>query len=148
MFRPPLSLSPPLQLRPEWLAAHLAYTLSKFGMSMCMLGLSEELRADGIACNTLWPRTTIATAAIEFALGGEAVMRRSRKPEIMADAAHVILTKPSRSFTGQFAIDDSILYDAGVRDFDGYHNAPGEPLQVDLFVDPSEMLPFKVAFAE
>ncbi len=143
-----LTLSPPLQLRPEWLAAHLAYTLSKFGMSMCMLGLSEELRADGIACNTLWPRTTIATAAIEFALGGEAVMRRSRKPEIMADAAHVILTKPSRSFTGQFAIDDSILYDAGVRDFDGYHNAPGEPLQVDLFVDPSEMLPFKVAFAE
>lgn len=143
-----LTLSPPLDLRPEWFAAHLAYTLSKFGMSMCMLGLSEELRADGIACNTLWPRTTIATAAIEFALGGEVVMKRSRKPEIMADAAHAILTKPSRSFTGQFAIDDSVLYDAGIRDFDSYHNAPGEPLQVDLFVDPSAALPFEVVFAE
>ena len=113
-----LTLSPPLDLRPEWLAAHLAYSLSKFGMSMCMLGLSEELRADGIACNTLWPRTTIATAAVEFALGGDAMMKRSRKPEIMADAAHAILTKPSRSFTGQFAIDDSILHGAGIRNFD------------------------------
>ncbi|MFZ8521045.1 short chain dehydrogenase, partial [Staphylococcus aureus] len=88
--------------------AHLAYSLSKFGMSMCMLGLSEELRGDGIACNTLWPRTTIATAAVEFALGGETMLNRSRKPEIMADAAHVILTKSARSFTGRFTIDDSI----------------------------------------
>lgn len=142
-----LTLSPPLDLRPEWLAAHLAYSLSKFGMSMCMLGLSEELRGDGIACNTLWPRTTIATAAVEFALGGETMLNRSRKPEIMADAAHVILTKSARSFTGRFTIDDSILYEAGVREFDAYHHAPGQPLQVDLFVDPDEALPFPVAFA-
>jgi len=143
-----LTLSPPLDLRPKWLAAHLAYTLSKFGMSLCMLGLAEELRDDGIACNTLWPRTTIATAAVEFALGGDAMLRRSRTPEIMADAAHVILTKPSRSFTGQFTIDDSVLYDAGMRDFSGYQHAPGHALQVDLFVDPTESLPFDVPFGD
>src|SRR5437762_9268237 len=88
-----LTLSPPLDLQPKWFAGHLAYSLSKYGMSLCMLGLAEQYRADGIACNGLWPRTTIATAAVEFALGGAAMMSRSRKPEIVADAAHVILNR-------------------------------------------------------
>src|SRR3974390_43739 len=112
-----LSLSPPLDLRPKWFAGHLAYSLSKYGMSLCMLGLAEEYRAAGIACNALWPRTTIATAAGEFALGGKQMMRRSRKPEVVADAAHVILDRPAREYTGQFFIDDSVLYESGVRDF-------------------------------
>jgi citronellol/citronellal dehydrogenase len=136
-----LTLSPPLELRPEWFGAHLAYTLSKYGMSMCMLGMAEEFRADGIAFNTLWPRTTIATAAVEFMLGGEEMLKRSRSPEIMADAAHAILTKPSRSFTGRFLIDDAVLYDEGVRDFDRYRCDPSKPLMVDLFVDPKADTP-------
>jgi len=130
-----LTLSPPLDLRPRWFASHLPYTLSKYGMSMCMLGLAEELKPDGIACNALWPRTLIATAAVEFALGGDAMMRRARRPEIMADAAHVILSKASRSFTGQFLIDEAVLRDAGLHDFAQYRYDPGETLQTDLFVD-------------
>ena len=129
-----LTLSPPLDLRPEWFAQHLAYSLSKYGMSLCMLGMAEEYRAAGIACNALWPRTTIATAAVEFALGGAAMMRRSRKPEIVADAAQVILTRPARECTGRFFIDDSVLYEAGVRDFGLYSVTPGETLLADLFV--------------
>jgi citronellol/citronellal dehydrogenase len=129
-----LTLSPPLDLRPQWFAPHLAYSLSKYGMSLCMLGMAEEYRAAGIACNALWPRTTIATAAVEFALGGPAMMRRSRKPEIVADAAHVILTGPARECTGRFLIDDSVLYEAGVRDFDAYSVEPGATLLADLFV--------------
>jgi citronellol/citronellal dehydrogenase len=129
-----LTLSPPLDLRPQWFAPHLAYSLSKYGMSLCMLGMAEEYRAAGIACNALWPRTTIATAAVEFALGGPAMMRRSRKPEIVADAAHVILTRPARECTGRFLIDDSVLYEAGVRDFDAYSVEPGATLLADLFV--------------
>jgi len=130
-----LTLSPPLDLRPKWFAGHLAYSLSKYGMSLCMLGLAAEYRADGIACNALWPRTTIATAAVEFALGGQAMLRRSRKPQIVADAAHVILSKPARACTGQFFIDDSVLYEAGVRDFTPYSVEPGSRLLGDLFVD-------------
>jgi citronellol/citronellal dehydrogenase len=129
-----LTLSPPLDLRPQWFAPHLAYSLSKYGMSLCMLGMAEEYRAAGIACNALWPRTTIATAAVEFALGGPAMMRRSRKPEIVADAAHVILTRPARECTGRFLIDDSVLYEAGVRDFAPYSVEPGAALLADLFI--------------
>jgi citronellol/citronellal dehydrogenase len=104
-----LTLSPPLNMDPKWFAHHAAYTIAKYGMSMCTLGMAEEFRGDGIAFNALWPRTIIATAAIGNLLGGEAAMARSRKPEIMADAAHVILTKPSRECTGNFFIDDEVL---------------------------------------
>jgi citronellol/citronellal dehydrogenase len=136
-----LTLAPPLDLRPKWFAGHLAYSLSKYGMSLCMLGLAEEYRAAGIACNALWPRTTIATAAVEFALGGAAMMRRSRTPGIVADAAYVILNRPARECTGQFFIDDSVLYDAGVRDFGPYSVEPGETLLGDLFIDASSPPP-------
>jgi citronellol/citronellal dehydrogenase len=136
-----LTLSPPLNLAPKWFAGHLAYSLSKYGMSMCMLGLAEEYRTAGIGCNALWPRTTIATAAVEFALGGPAMMRRSRKPEIVADAAHVILNKPARECTGQFFIDDSVLYEAGMRDFGPYSVEPGSVLLADLFIDRSSSAP-------
>jgi citronellol/citronellal dehydrogenase len=136
-----LTLSPPLDLRPKWFAGHLAYSLSKYGMSLCMLGLAEEYRAAGIACNALWPRTTIATAAVEFALGGVQMMRRSRKPEIVADAAYVILNRPARECTGQFFIDDSVLYEAGVRDFAPYSVEPGGSLLGDLFIDATSPAP-------
>jgi citronellol/citronellal dehydrogenase len=136
-----LTLSPPLDLRPKWFAGHLAYSLSKFGMSLCMLGLAEEYRAEGIGCNALWPRTTIATAAVEFALGGPQMMRRSRKPDIVADAAHVILNRPGRECTGQFFIDDAVLYEAGVRDFAPYSVEPGSRLLGDLFIDASAPAP-------
>jgi citronellol/citronellal dehydrogenase len=130
-----LTLSPPLDLKPQWFAHHLAYSLSKYGMSLCMLGLAEEYRAAGIACNSLWPRTTIATAAVEFALGGKAMLQRSRTPAVMADAAHAILTRRARECTGQFFIDDAVLYEAGVRDFESYSVTPGSVLLADLFVD-------------
>jgi citronellol/citronellal dehydrogenase len=136
-----LTLSPPLELRPRWFAGHLAYSLSKYGMSLCMLGLAEEYRAEGIACNALWPRTTIATAAVEFALGGSAMMRRSRKPEIVADAAYLILNRPARECTGQFFIDDSVLAEAGVRDFSRYSVEPGAVLLADLFIDRTSPAP-------
>ena len=129
-----LTLSPPLELRPQWFAPHLAYSLSKYGMSLCMYGMAAEFRAAGIACNALWPRTTIATAAVEFALGGAVMMRRSRKPEIVADAAYVILNKPARECSGNFFIDDAVLYEAGVRDFSPYSVDPGATLLADLFV--------------
>jgi citronellol/citronellal dehydrogenase len=136
-----LTLSPPLDLRPQWFADHLAYSLSKYGMSLCMLGLAQEYRAAGIACNALWPRTTIATAAVEFALGGEAMMRRSRKPDIVADAAHVILNKPARECSGNFFIDDAVLFAAGVREFAPYSVDATATLIADLFVAPDSPLP-------
>jgi len=136
-----LTLSPPLDMRPKWFAGHLAYSLSKYGMSLCMLGLAEEYREHGIACNALWPRTTIATAAVEFALGGPQMMRRSRKPEIVADAAQVILNRPARECTGRFFIDDSVLAEAGVRDFARYSVEPGAPLLADLFIDATTPAP-------
>ena len=136
-----LTLSPPLDLRPKWFAGHLAYSLSKYGMSLCTLGLAEEYRGAGVACNSLWPRTTIATAAVEFALGGPEMMRRSRKPDIVADAAHVILNRPARECTGQFFIDDTVLYESGVRDFSRYSVEPGAVLLGDLFVDRTSSAP-------
>jgi citronellol/citronellal dehydrogenase len=136
-----LTLSPPLSLKPQWFAPHLAYSLSKYGMSLCTLGLAAEYQAAGIACNSLWPRTTVATAAVEFALGGRDMMQRSRKPEVMADAAHVILCRSAREHTGQFFIDDAVLYEAGVRDFDSYSVEPGGVLFADLFVDSSMPAP-------
>lgn len=131
-----LTLSPPLDLRAAWFAAHLPYTLSKYAMSMLVFGMAEEFRDDGIGCNALWPRTTIATAAVEFALGGGDLMRRSRRPEIMADAAHTILCSSARDHTGCFLIDEDVLAARGVADFDRYRNDPLLPLQHDLFVDP------------
>ncbi|BBM70517.1 SDR family oxidoreductase [Rhodothermus marinus] len=130
-----LVLSPPLKLEPRWFAPHLAYTLSKYGMSMCVLGMAEEFREAGVAVNALWPRTTIATAAVRNLLGGEEMVRRSRKPEIVADAAHVILTQPSRRCTGNFFIDEDVLRQVGVTDFTPYAVDPsvGE-LMPDLFV--------------
>ncbi len=130
-----LVLSPPLKLAPRWFAPHLAYTLSKYGMSMCVLGMAEEFREAGVAVNALWPRTTIATAAVHNLMGGEEMVRRSRKPEIVADAAHVILTQPSRQCTGQFFVDEDVLRQVGVTDFTRYAVDPsvGE-LMPDLFV--------------
>lgn len=129
-----LVLSPPLRLEPAFFAAHLAYTLSKFGMSLCVLGLAEELRGRGIAVNALWPRTLIATAAIRNMPGGDELARRARKPEIVADAAYAILTRPSREFTGNFCIDEDVLRAAGVTDFDAYAVTPGVEALPDLFV--------------
>ena len=139
-----LTLSPPLDMKAKWFAPHVAYSLAKYGMSICTLAWSEEFRKDGIAANALWPRTGIATAAIKM-IGGDPLMARSRKPEIMADAAHTILTKPSREFTGNFCIDDLVLWDAGVRDFSQYVAVPGtkeSDLWPDFFVpDDTRKLP-------
>jgi citronellol/citronellal dehydrogenase len=129
-----LMLAPPLRLEARWFAPHLPYSLAKFGMSLCVLGLAEELRADGIAVNALWPRTIIATAAVRNLLGGEESMRGSRQPEIVADAAAAIFSKPSRATTGQFLIDEEVLRAEGVVDFDRYAVVPGAPLLPDLFV--------------
>jgi len=129
-----LNLSPPLNMEARWFALHVAYTMAKFGMSMCVLGMAEEFKKDGIAVNALWPRTTIATAAVQNLLGGEQMMRGSRKPEIMADAAHFILTRPSREWTGRFCIDDETLAAAGVTDLSSYAVTPGAPLIPDFFV--------------
>ena len=129
-----LMLSPPLDMAEKWFAPYTAYSMAKFGMSMVVLGLAGELRAQGIAVNALWPRTTIATAAIKNLLGGETMMRRSRKPEILAEAAYRIFHKPANSFTGQFLIDDTFLAAEGVSDFDRYRADPTQALQVDFFV--------------
>jgi len=136
-----LMLSPPLDMKAKWFAHSTAYTMAKFGMSMCVLGLAAEQKAAGIAVNALWPRTTIATAAVGNLLGGDAMMRSSRKPEIMGDAGYAILTKPSRSFTGQFCIDDKVLYDSGVRDFEHYRVDASVPLTSDFFVPDDEVPP-------
>jgi citronellol/citronellal dehydrogenase len=135
-----LMMSPPLDMKPHWFANHTAYTMAKYGMSLCVLGMAEEFKADGIAFNALWPRTGIATAAIEFALGGAESLRHCRKPEILADAAWAIFNKPSREFTGQFLIDDSFLYGEGVRDFEPYRVDPTQPLMPDFFV-PADSAP-------
>jgi citronellol/citronellal dehydrogenase len=142
-----LMLSPPLDMSPKWFAGHTAYTMAKFGMSMCVLGMSAEFAADGIAFNALWPRTGIATAAIKFALAGDEGMRRCRTVEIMADAAHAIFMKPAREFTGNFLIDDSFLYAEGVRDFDQYRVDPTQPLMPDFFVPESSTPPPGVVIA-
>ena len=129
-----LMLSPPLDMRQGWFAPHVAYTMAKYGMSMCVLGMSGELKKPGIAVNALWPRTTIATAAVNNLLGGDTMMRASRKPEIMGEAAHIIFTKPSREFTGNFCIDDTLLVENGVTDLDHYRVDPTVDLQPDFFV--------------
>jgi citronellol/citronellal dehydrogenase len=133
-----LSLSPPLNLSPKWLGGHTGYTLAKYGMTMATLGLAAEFADAGIAANTLWPRTTIATAAVKFALGGDRMMKVSRTPEIYADAAYEIFTQPSRSYTGQTLIVEDVLEAAGVTDFSGYAAVPGTPdseLFPDIFLD-------------
>lgn len=135
-----LNLSPPLDMKAKWFAPHVAYTMAKFGMSLCVLGMAEEFREDGIAFNALWPRTGIATAAIRNALAGEEGMRHCRTPDIMADAAHVILTRPAREFTGRFCIDDTLLHEHGQRDFDQYRVDPSKDLMPDFFV-PEDMPP-------
>lgn len=140
-----LMLSPPLDMKPRWFAGHLGYSLAKYGMSLCALGLAEELRPVGIAVNAVWPRTTIATAAIANIVGGEEVMRASRTPEIVADAAHVILTKPAREFTGHFCIDDTLLAEHGVHDFDRYRIDPTVDLTPDFFVPEDSVPPAPLA---
>jgi len=129
-----LMLSPPLNMEARWFAPHLAYTMAKYGMSLCVLGLAEELRPKGIAVNALWPRTVIATAAVQNLLGGDPAMARARSPEIVADAAHAIFTRPSRDFTGNFALDEDVLRDAGVTDLSGYSAVPSDQLLPDLFL--------------
>jgi len=130
-----LTLSPPLSLEPRWAKSHVAYTMAKYGMSLCTLGMAEEFREEGIAFNSLWPRTLVATAAVQNLLGGEAAMARARKPEIMADSAHAILTRPSRECTGNFFLAEDVLVEEGVADFEEYAAAPGAEPQVDLYVD-------------
>jgi len=129
-----LTLSPPLDMRARWFKDHLAYTMAKYGMSMCTLGMAEELRAFGIAVNSLWPRTTIATAAIEVNFP-EAILKASRKPAIVADAAYALLNRDSRRATGNFYIDETVLREEGVTDFNQYAVSPGSALYTDLFLD-------------
>ena len=136
-----MMLSPPLDMNPKWFGGHVAYTMAKYGMSLCVLGMAEEFRSDGIAFNALWPRTAIATAAVEFALGGDAMIKGSRTVDILSDAAHLIFTKPSRQFTGNFLIDDNFLYDHGVKDFEKYRVDPSRQLFPDFFVPDSATPP-------
>jgi citronellol/citronellal dehydrogenase len=140
-----LMLSPPLDMKEKWFAGHTAYTMAKFGMSLVVLGLAGELRARGVAVNALWPRTTIATAAVNNLLGGEALMRASRKPDILADAAHLIFCKDAKSFTGQFLIDDTFLAQNGVTDFDVYRVDPTQALAIDFFVPDDSKPPASLA---
>lgn len=128
-----LTLSPPLNLNPRWFAAHAPYTISKYGMSMCTLGMAAEFKERGVAVNSLWPRTTIATAAVEVFF--REALASSRKPEIMADAAYLILTRDSRSASGNFYIDDEVLRAAGVADLQRYAVTPGMPASPDIFLD-------------
>ena len=135
-----LTLSPPLDMKEKWFAPQVAYSMAKYGMSLVVLGLAGELRHQGIAVNALWPRTTIATAAVKNLLGGEALMKASRTPAIVADAAYLVFNKPARQFTGQFLIDDTFLASEGVTDFDRYRVDPAQRLFVDFFV-PDDSLP-------
>jgi len=132
-----LNLAPPLDLQPKWFAPHPAYTMAKFGMSLCTLGMAEEFRPDGIAVNSLWPLTAIDTAAVRNLLGGEAMTRACRRPEVVADAAHAVLTRLARECTGNFFIDEEVLRAEGVTDFGPYAVEPGVPLVADFFLpDP------------
>ncbi|HJE22081.1 MAG TPA: NAD(P)-dependent oxidoreductase [Methylorubrum populi] len=136
-----LMLSPPLDMAEKWFAPHLAYTMAKFGMSLCVLGLAGELRSRGIAVNALWPRTTIATAAVQNLLGGDALMQASRTPEIVADAAHALFLKDARGITGRFLIDDTFLAEEGVTEFSKYRVTAGVPLAPDFFVPETSVAP-------
>ena len=143
-----LMISPPLDMKEKWFAPHTAYSMAKFGMSLVVLGLAGELRAQGIAVNALWPRTIIATAAIQNLLGGETRMRQARKPDIMADAAHAIFCSPSRQLTGRFLIDDNVLAERGVTDFDRYRVDPTEELARDFFLPDDVAAPPNVHTVE
>lgn len=144
-----LTLSPPLDMSAQWFAGHVAYSIAKYGMSLAVLGLSAELKRQGIAVNALWPRSTIATAAIKNVLGGDKLMRMSRTPEILADAAHLIFTQDAKTFTGQFLIDDTFLHEVGgVSDFEGYRVDPRLPLAPDFFVPMDSVPPPGVALAD
>ncbi len=142
-----LMLSPPLDMQQKWFAPHTGYTMAKYGMSLVVLGLSGELKSKGIAVNALWPRTTIATAAVNNLLGGDALMQRSRTPDILADAAVRIFEKPSREFSGNFLIDDNFLAGEGVTDFDKYRVNPAQSLQMDFFVPDNIPAPPGVSLA-
>jgi citronellol/citronellal dehydrogenase len=136
-----LVLSPPLDMQPKWFSGQVAYSIAKYGMSLCVLGLADELKKDGVAVNALWPRTTIATAAVKNIIGGDKLMRMSRTPDIVADAAHLIFNQRAKSFTGNFLIDDTFLHDVGgVADFEKYRVDASMPLATDFFV-PSESTP-------
>ena len=139
-----LNLAPPLDMDPKWFGGHVGYTMAKYTMSMCVLGMAEEFRDRGVAVNALWPRTAIATAAVQNHLGGDEIMRLSRNVHIMADAAYTILTKDSKSFTGNFCIDDLVLHDAGVTDFTKYANVPFAELMHEFFVPENTPLPEEV----
>ncbi len=143
-----LMISPPLDMKEKWFAPHTAYSMAKFGMSLVVLGLAGELRAQGIAVNALWPRTIIATAAIQNLLGGETRMRQARKPDIVADAAHAIFCSPSRQLTGRFLIDDNVLAERGVTDFDRYRVDPTEELARDFFLPDDVAAPPNVHTVE
>ena len=132
-----LNLSPPLSMSPRWFAPHVAYTMAKYGMSLCVLGMAEEFKDAGVAVNALWPRTGIATAAIQM-IGGDETMKRCRKPEIMADAAHAILTREAQSCSGNFFIDDEVLAEEGVTDLSEYAVDPEADLVFDFFIDGHE----------
>lgn len=142
-----LMMSPPLDMNQKWFAPHTGYTMAKYGMSLVVLGLSGELKSKGIAVNALWPRTTIATAAVNNLLGGDALMQRSRTPDILADAAVRIFEKPSREFSGNFLIDDNFLAGEGVTDFDKYRVNPAQSLQMDFFVPDNIPIPAGVSLA-
>lgn len=129
-----LNMSPPLLMKEKWFKGHVAYTMAKYGMSMCVLGMAGEFRGDGIAVNALWPRTAIDTSALRM-LGERVQPKNCRKPEIVADAAHAILCREAKSCTGNFFIDDEVLKEEGVEDFDAYAVEPGQPLLPDFFVD-------------
>ncbi|SCY90041.1 SDR family oxidoreductase [Microvirga guangxiensis] len=137
-----LMMSPPLDMKEKWFAPHLAYTMAKYGMSLCVLGLAGELRPKGIAVNALWPRTTIATSAVKNLLGGDEIVQASRTPEILSDAAYAIFQKPARNFSGHFLIDDVFLSEEGVTDFEKYRVDPTKPLMPDFFV-PDDIPPLK-----
>ena len=143
-----LMMSPPLDMHPKWFAGHVAYSIAKYGMSLCVLGLAEELKKDGVAVNALWPRTTIATAALRNVPGGEKLSRMSRTTGILADAAHLIFVQSAKTFTGNFLIDDTFLHDVGkVTDFDQYRVDQATPLAPDFFVPADSKPPPGVTIA-
>lgn len=143
-----LMLSPPLDMKPQWFSGHVAYSIAKYGMSLCVLGLADELKKDGIAVNALWPRTAIATAAVRNILGGDKMMHMSRSPEIVADAAHLVFQQPATSFSGNFLIDDTFLHSVGgITDFEKYRVDPSLPLAPDFFVPADSRPPPGVTIA-
>jgi citronellol/citronellal dehydrogenase len=136
-----LMISPPLDMSPKWFGGRVSYAMSKYGMSMCVLGMAEEFKDDGIAFNALWPRVAVATSAIRFATGDDEAMRTCRDPRIMSEAAYAVLNRPARDCTGNFFIDDNVLYEEGVRDFDQYRMDPTRALRADIFVPETPAAP-------